>query len=87
MRHFPCADNFPRLVRLTSRRMLILGAMTRIMGRARYKVPAKSWIGRILARKPRMLLGIPLANKMARLIWAMLTKNENYRDPALATPA
>ncbi|MCC5972802.1 MAG: transposase [Rubellimicrobium sp.] len=66
------------------RRLLIIGAMTRIMGRARRKIPAESWIGRMLARKPKMLVGIALANKMARRIWAMLTKNEDYRDPALA---
>jgi len=67
------------------RRLLIVGAMTRIMGRARHGVPAESWIGRKLASKPKMLVGIALANKMARQIWAMLTKHEDYRDPALAT--
>lgn len=66
------------------RRLLIIGAMSRIIGRARAKIPAESWIGRMLARKPKMLVGIALANKMARQIWAMLTKNEDYRDPALA---
>lgn len=65
------------------RRLLIIGAMTRIMSRARQKVPAESWIGRKLASKPRMLVGIALANKMARQIWAMLMRNEDYRDPAL----
>ena len=29
------------------------------------------------------LVAIALANKMARQIWAMLTKNESYRVPAL----
>lgn len=67
------------------RRLLIIGAMTRIMGRARHNVPAQSWIARKLASKPKMLVGIALANKMARQIWAMLTKNQDYRDPALAT--
>ena len=67
------------------RRMLIIGAMTRIIGRARHKVPADSWIGRKLASKPKMLVGIALAGRMARQIWAMLTKSEDYRDPALAT--
>ena len=67
------------------RRMLIIGAMTRIIGRARHKVPAESWIGRKLASKPKMLVGIALAGRMARQIWAMLTKSEDYRDPALAT--
>ena len=64
---------------------MIIGAKTRIMGRARQKVPAESWIGQKLASKPKMLVGIALANKMARQIWAMLTKNEYYRDPTLAT--
>ncbi|MFU8776824.1 MAG: IS110 family transposase [Roseovarius sp.] len=66
------------------RRLLIIGAMSRIIGRARAKIPADGWIGRMLARKPKMLVAIALANKMARQIWAMLTKNEGYRDPALA---
>ena len=61
--------------------------MTRIMGRARHKIPAESWIGRLLARKPKMLVAIALANKMARQIWAMLTNKEDYRDPARAAVA
>lgn len=69
------------------RRLLIIGAMTQIMDRARHKIPADSWIGRMLARKPRMLVGIALANKMARQIWAMLVKKEDYRNPAIADAA
>jgi transposase len=69
------------------RRLLIIGAMTRIMGRARHKIPADSWLGRMLARKPKMLVAIALANKMARQLWAMLTKNADYKDPALAGAA
>jgi hypothetical protein len=34
-----------------------------------------------------MLVAIALANKMARQLWAMLMKNEDYRDPALAAAA
>jgi hypothetical protein len=41
----------------------------------------------MLARKPRMLVAIALANKMARAIWAMLTKGEDYQNPALAMTA
>ena len=36
-------------------------------------------LDRMLARKPKMLVAIALANKMARAIWAMLTKGEDYR--------
>ena len=69
------------------RRLLIIGAMTRIMARARQKHPPENWLGRMLARKPKMLVGIALANKMARQIWAMLTTKEDYRDPALVAAA
>jgi transposase len=41
----------------------------------------------MLARKPKMLVAIALANKMARQIWAMLTKNEDYKDPVLVVAA
>jgi hypothetical protein len=40
-----------------------------------------------LERKPKLLVGIALANKLARQIWEMLTKNEDYRDPTLAATA
>ena len=46
-----------------------------------------SWLSRMLARKPRMLVAIALANKMARQVWAMLTKSEDYKVPALAVAA
>jgi transposase len=66
------------------RRLLIIGAMARLSWAGR-KPPAQgSWLSRMLAKKPRMLMAIALANKMARTIWAMLTKREDYRDPALA---
>jgi transposase len=38
----------------------------------------------MLARKPLMLVAMALANKMARSIWAMLTKEEDYRNPGNA---
>lgn len=41
----------------------------------------------ILERKPKMLVAIALANKMARQIWAMLTKKDDDKDPALVGPA
>ncbi|WP_280940200.1 hypothetical protein [Mesorhizobium sp. WSM1293] len=36
----------------------------------------------MMPKKPRMLVAIAPANKMARGIWAMLTKEEDYRNPA-----
>ncbi|MGF7151432.1 hypothetical protein FHS96_005098 [Sphingomonas zeicaulis] len=36
----------------------------------------------MLARKPRMLVSVALANKMARIAWAVMTRKEDYRAPA-----
>jgi hypothetical protein len=41
----------------------------------------------MMARKPKMLVAIALANKMARMIWAMLTKEIDYRDPTISAAA
>jgi transposase len=63
------------------RQMLIIGAMSRLNWLGRKSIPESSWLARMMSRKPRMLVAIALANKMARQIWAMLTKNETYKDP------
>lgn len=63
------------------RRLLIIGAMSRLNWRGRKSIPENSWLARMIARKPRMLVAIALANKMARTIWAMLAMNEDYRVP------
>ena len=69
------------------RRLLIIGAMARLTARARNSIPQGSWLAKMLGKKPRMLVAIALANKMARMIWAMLSKEEDYRDPARAVAA
>ena len=66
------------------RRLLIIGAMAVVRSAARSGAPEGSWLARMLARKPRMLVAIALANKMARSVWAMLVKQENYGDPMAA---
>jgi len=69
------------------RRLLIIGAMTRIAWVGRKPIQAGSWLDRMLKRKPKMLVAIALANKMARIIWAVLTKQEDYRDPVKTAAA
>jgi transposase len=69
------------------RRLLIMGAMSRLGWLGRPTIAQGSWLSRMLSRKPTMLVTIALANKMARQIWAMLTKNEDYKDPTLAVAA
>jgi len=66
------------------RRLLIIGAMSRLGWLGRRKIGPGSWLGRMLARKPKMLVAIALANKRTRQIWAMLSRNEDFKDPAPA---
>ncbi|OWV39230.1 IS110 family transposase [Mameliella alba] len=63
------------------RRLLIVGAMSIVHWRGRDGGRPGSWLARMLARKPRILVAIALANKMARMVWAMLVREEDYRDP------
>ena len=66
------------------RRLLIIGASAVVSWAARKGPPDGSWLARMMARKPRMLVVVALANKMARIIWAMSVRKENYRTPSVA---
>ena len=61
------------------RKLLIIGAMSRIRWIVRKGALPENWLGRVLGRKPRMVAAVALANKMARIIWAMMTREQNYR--------
>lgn len=50
------------------RRLLIIGAMARLTRLRRRSIPEGSWLARMLGRKPKMLVAIALANKIARAI-------------------
>lgn len=66
------------------RQLLVLGA-TSVIRHAKPGRPATSqWLLDLLKRRPRKLVAVALANKMARIIWAMMTRGEAYRQP---TPA
>ena len=64
--------------------LLIIGAMSVVRAAVRKGAPEGSWLQRMLAHKPKMLVAIALANKMARSLWAMLAKGEDFRVPVVA---
>jgi transposase len=67
----------------TLRHLLIIGASTVVMHAARQGAPKGSWLARMMACKPRMLVVVALANKMARIVWALLATGESYKAPAV----
>jgi transposase len=68
----------------TLRRLLIIGASAVLRWAARHGAAAGSWMARMLARKPPMLVRVALANKMARIIWALMAKGGTYQAPGAA---
>jgi transposase len=81
----------PRLGRISKqgdanlRRLLIVGAQSVL----RWVRPGKSnpWIVELLARRTCKLVGVALANKMARIAWALMMRGETYRAPVKAAAA
>jgi transposase len=72
-----------RMGERTLRRLLIIAASGVVRWAKRKGVPAGSWLARMLARKPPMLVIVALANKNARVAWALIAKGEIYRAPAV----
>jgi transposase len=70
------------------RSLLVTGAMAVI--RAAIKPGSRQmtdWLRALLQRKPRKVAAVALANKMARVAWALMTGSEAYRRPTTAAGA
>lgn len=67
------------------RRLLIIGANSVIIKRHVHAAARSStWLGGMLTRKPPMLVRVALANKMARIVWALMARGGVYRSPVAA---
>jgi transposase len=64
------------------RRLLVNGAMALLNSRHAQQDP---WLAKLLASKPRKVAAVALANKLARIGWALMTRQEDFRArPAAA---
>ena len=63
----------------TIRRLLVTGALAVIRWARAKEGFAATWLGRLIGRKPLKLAAVALANKTARIVWAMLSRGEAYR--------
>ena len=61
------------------RQLLVVGAMAVIRFAKPGSKSATAWLLQLLERRPRKVAAIALANKMARIIWAMMARGEAYR--------
>lgn len=68
----------------TLRTLLVVGA-TSVLRHVRKGANGPAWLIGLLARRPAKVVAVALANKMARIIFALLTKGGHYARPAWAT--
>ncbi len=67
------------------RRLLIIGANSVIIKRSVHReAQPGTWLGGLLSRKPPMLVRVALANKMARIVWALMARGGAYQSPVAA---
>ena len=80
---------------LRARQLLVVGATAVIRFAKPGSKSASPWLLGLLERKPRKLTAVALANKMARIVWAMsrqrragamMTRGEAYRRGPVAQP-
>lgn len=65
------------------RKLLVLGATARLRTAKTGTTPLDAWTTRLLERKEKRLVTVALANKTARILWAVMAQGEPY-DPARA---
>jgi transposase len=68
------------------RKLFLQGAHSVLQSRSKQDPVLSAWLEKLVARKRIQVAAIALANKMARMAWAVLYKGENYRPPLLPKP-
>ena len=67
------------------RRLLVLGATSMLRSARANSAPGADWVNGLLERRPPRLVTVAMANKTARIAWALLAKGETYRAPCAAS--
>lgn len=63
------------------RQMLVVGAMA-VIRYAERNGTRRPWLVQLMARRTTKVAAVALANKTARMVWALMTSGERYREPA-----
>jgi transposase len=67
--------------------LLVNGAMAVIRYAQKHGTKKHPWLGQLMARRPTKVAAVALANKIARMAWAIMTRGERYSEPALLLAA
>ena len=63
------------------RSLFVIGALAVIRYAKVHGIRHRPWLTALLARRPAKVAAIALANKIARMVWAMMAKCERYKEP------
>ena len=63
------------------RSLFVAGALAVIRYAKIHGTQHRPWLTALLARRPTKVADIALANKIARMAWAMIAKGKRYRNP------
>jgi transposase len=63
------------------RSLFVAGALAVIRYAKIHGTKHRPWLTALLARRPSKVAAIALANKMARMVWAMMARGERYKEP------
>ena len=66
------------------RKLFVQGAHSVLLQRTKQASGLSTWLADLVSRKRKQVATVALANKMARMAWAVLTKGEVYRPPLAA---
>jgi transposase len=64
------------------RKLLVVGAHAVLHHQARHDDPLRNWARKLLATKPFKLVAVACANKLARMVFALMNKNTRYTAAA-----